>query len=110
MGRLDLGFVDARLRFKLRGGFGMARWIQRRSAGRGCHVSGHATTRWMRPTPNEPIGVCPGIIANGFNSLTEGICEHGKEAKWTGTCPLSGLIVILHDCPKTVHIMELPLG
>jgi hypothetical protein len=33
MGRLAFGFVGARLRFRLRGGFGMARWIQRRSAG-----------------------------------------------------------------------------
>jgi hypothetical protein len=35
MGRLDFGFVGARLRFRLRGGFGMARWVQRRSASRG---------------------------------------------------------------------------
>ena len=31
---LGLGLVGARLRFRLRGGFGMVRWIQRRSAGR----------------------------------------------------------------------------
>lgn len=31
-GRLGLGLVGARLRFRLRGGFGMSRWIQRRSA------------------------------------------------------------------------------
>jgi hypothetical protein len=30
--RLGLGFVATRLRFKLRGGFGMARWTHRRSA------------------------------------------------------------------------------
>ncbi len=32
VGRLGLGLVAARLRFGLRGGFGMSRWIQRRSA------------------------------------------------------------------------------
>lgn len=31
-GRLGFGLVAARLRFGLRGGFGMSRWIQRRSA------------------------------------------------------------------------------
>jgi hypothetical protein len=31
-GRLCLGLVAARLRFGLRGGLGMSRWIQRRSA------------------------------------------------------------------------------
>jgi hypothetical protein len=30
--RLGLCFVGTRLRFRLRGGFGMARWTQRRSA------------------------------------------------------------------------------
>ena len=31
-GVLGLGLVGARLRFRLRGGLGMSRWIQRRSA------------------------------------------------------------------------------
>jgi hypothetical protein len=33
--RLGLVFVGTRLRFRLRGGFGMARWTQRRSANGG---------------------------------------------------------------------------
>jgi hypothetical protein len=33
---LGLGLVGARLRLIFRGGFGMARWIQRRSAGGQC--------------------------------------------------------------------------
>lgn len=32
VGRLGLGLAGERLRFSLRGGFGMSRWIQRRSA------------------------------------------------------------------------------
>ena len=31
---LGFGFVSVRLRLRFRGGFGMVRWIQRRSAGR----------------------------------------------------------------------------
>ena len=46
MGRLGLGLASARLRFRLRGGLGMSRWIQRRSANdRGLTKSEDTTAR-----------------------------------------------------------------
>lgn len=45
-GRLCFGLVTARLRFGLRGGLGMSRWIQRRSANKkGLTRKGDTTAR-----------------------------------------------------------------
>ena len=45
-GRLCFGLAAARLRFGLRGGFGMSRWIQRRSANnKGLTKKGDTTAR-----------------------------------------------------------------
>jgi hypothetical protein len=70
MGRLDLGLAGARLRFRLRGGLGMSRWIQRRSANNEELTKSEDTTaRQSELTTNEPIRVGLGIVANWLNPL-----------------------------------------
>ncbi len=69
-GRLFFGLVAARLRFGLRGGLGMSRWIQRRSANnKGLTKKGDTTACKVKHTPDEPIRVGLGVVANWLNPL-----------------------------------------
>ena len=71
MGRLDLGLAGAYMRFRLHGGLGMSRRIQRRSANnKGLTKSEDTTARQLEHTTNEPIRIGLRIVANWFNPLS----------------------------------------
>ena len=72
---LGFGFGFGSARFRLRlvfGGFGMARWIQSRSAAY-LHLATGTLCMTGKLTSNEPICVALCIVTDGFNTLHKAV-------------------------------------